>query len=163
MRKICVFTALLMLCGMAYSADKVPMRDGDYLNKLTMQYRTPSVEFSTTGKKLKVLFIINRTGARDAVELMQLMPCDYEAVMTMDRKTFSAGAYERFMKGTSFSEKRREFTRKLNKNYDVIILGGITLDKLPKALQNRLIVKVKKGKCGGCHDSGHSSFRRLWV
>jgi len=145
MRKIILLFAALLMSGMVYSADKVPMRDGDYLNKLTMEYRSPSVEFSTTGKKLKVLFIINRTGARDAVELMQLMPCDYEAVMTMDRKTFSAGAYERFMKGTSFSEKRREFTRKLNKNYDVIILGGIVLDKLPKALQNRLIAKVKKG------------------
>ncbi|MBR2356512.1 MAG: beta-galactosidase [Lentisphaeria bacterium] len=145
MRKICFFTALLMLCGMAYSADKVPMRDGDYLNKLTMEYRTPSVEFSTTGKKLKVLFILNRTGARDAVELMQMMPCDYDYVLTFDRKNFATGSYERFMKGTSFSEKRREFTRKLNKDYDVIILGGITLDKLPKAQQNRLIAKVKKG------------------
>lgn len=145
MRKIILIAAALLMSGMAYSAEKVPMRDGDYLNKLTMEYRTPSVDFSASGKKLKVLFILNRTGARDAVELMQMMPCDYEAILTFDRRNFTTGSYERFMKGTSFSEKRREFTRKLNQNYDVIILGGFTLDKLPKAQQNRLIAKVRKG------------------
>ncbi len=146
MKKLLIlFCAAVTGCAAAVAAETVPMRDGDYLNKLTMEHRTESVEFSTSGKKLKVLFIINRTGARDAVELMQLMPCDYEALLTADRKNFTVGAYDRFMKGTSFSEKRREFARKISKDYDVMILGGITLDKLPKAQQNRLIAKVKKG------------------
>ena len=134
MKKLLIlFCAAVTGCAAAVAAETVPMRDGDYLNKLTMEHRTESVEFSTSGKKLKVLFIINRTGARDAVELMQIMPCDYEALLTADRKDFAIGAYDRFMKGTSFSEKRREFARKISKDYDVIILGGITLDKLPKA------------------------------
>lgn len=98
-----------------------------------MEYRTESHEFSTTGKKLKVLFILNRTGARDAVELMQIMPCDYEAFLTSaDRKEFAGGGYDRFMKGTSFREKRREFTRKITQDYDVIILGGIAFEALPQ-------------------------------
>lgn len=140
-----ILIALAWTAAAVWADDEVPMRDGDYLNKLTMEYRTPSVEFSTTGKKLKVLFILNRTGARDAVELMQLMPCDYEAVLTYDRKLLSAGSYERYMTGTSAGEKRREFTRKLAGQYDVIVLGGITLDKLPPIVQNRLTNKVRSG------------------
>ena len=139
------FCAALLTCA-AIAEEPVPMRDGDYLNKLTMEYRTESHEFSTTGKKLKVLFILNRTGARDAVELMQMMPCDYEAFLTSaDRKEFAGGGYDRFMKGTSFREKRREFTRKITKDYDVIILGGIAFEALPQFVQNRLIAKVQKG------------------
>ncbi len=140
-----LFCTAILSCAAAVAAEEVPMRDGDYLNKLTMEYRTASYDFSTTGKKLKVLFILNRTGARDAVELMQMMPCDYEAVLTADRQNFAVGAYDRFMKGTSLSEKRREFTRKLSKNYDLIILGGVALNVLPKPQQNRLLAKVAKG------------------
>lgn len=140
------FACTLLACLSLAAIDEEKRHDGAYLNALTLKYPAENHCFSGTGKRLNILFILNRSGARDGVEFLSLMPSDYDAVLTFDRKTMARNnAYEQYMQGTSIGEKRRELTQKLNRKHDLIILSGVKFEAFPKAIQNRIATKVKAG------------------
>ena len=92
--------------------------DGSYLNRITEEYVTPHYSFQTKPEQrpIRVLFILSRSGARDAVEIVQRMPMKSEYFLTPGRQKFaSEDMYESAMDGTTIFEKERELQRKLDR------------------------------------------------
>ena len=123
--------------------------DGAYLNRITEEYVTPHYSFQTKPEKrpIRVLFILSRSGARDAVEIVQRMPMKAEYFLTCSPQTFAAeDMYESAMEGTTVFEKERELDRKLNQDYDLYVVGNFTFAKLPEKAQYRILKAVTGGK-----------------
>ncbi|MBO4631163.1 MAG: hypothetical protein J5858_04495, partial [Lentisphaeria bacterium] len=123
--------------------------DGAYLNRITEEYVTPHYSFQTKPEAcpIRVLFILSRSGARDAVEIVQRMPMKAEYFLTCSHQTFALeDMYESAMEGTTFFEKERELDRKLNADYDLYVVGNFTFGKLPEKAQYRILKAVTDGK-----------------
>lgn len=124
--------------------------DGAYLNKISLDYVTPHYSFQPNKqiKPLKVYFIMNRSGARDAVEVQQRMPMQSEHTLAYNRAVFAGeNMYESTVEGTSVYERTNEITEKLNKDYDLYVIGTFDFTKLPEAAQFRILNAVmQQGK-----------------
>ncbi len=121
---------------------------GDYLNVVTTRYLTEHLDWARPlpGKKVKCLFIVGRQGAREVVELWQRMDIEFDAFTV-----FHAGLlamedmYEGQVEGTTLWEKKNEILAKLEKDYDVFILGNVRFDILPAEAKYKILERVKKG------------------
>ncbi|HOL66149.1 MAG TPA: beta-galactosidase [bacterium] len=141
MKKILLFSLIFPLFAAA-------RHNGDYLHVITTSYVTPHLVWGkplSTGK-IKCLFIVGRQGAREVVELWQRMDLDYEAVTVFHSGLLAMeDMYEGQVEGTTAYEKKKELLTKLEKDYDVFILGNVRFDILPSEVKYRILEKVKNG------------------
>lgn len=124
--------------------------DGAYLRDLTMDFQTASLPWclNPAGGKPRVLFVIPRQGGRDVVELAQRLGLDFEAFAMFHSSllAFPPGEpWEASVEGTSPAEKTQELLAKLDKDYDLIVLGNASLDVLPPEAQFKILAKVSAG------------------
>ena len=94
-----------------------------YLHEMTGEYVTPHHSFrgSDAERPLKVLFLLDRQGGRDAVEAVQrfnIEPTYF--LMTGGDRIAQEDMYESAWAGTTVYEKTRELDEKLNGRYDHI-------------------------------------------
>lgn len=68
----------------AVTLPALAVHDGAFLNKITDEYVTPHHKFFVQEDKqpVRVLFILSRSGARDAVELGQRIPLQADHLLT---------------------------------------------------------------------------------
>ena len=140
-KMLCLFAAALL-------APLYGKFNGDYLNRITTSYVTPHYRFQTKpdSKQIRALFILSRSGARDAVETVQRMPMEAEYFLTYNQNVFAQeDMYESTIEGTSRYEKEKELTAKLDKEYDVCAVGFFEFTRLPESAQLRLLRAVTSG------------------
>ena len=123
--------------------------DSAYLNKVSREYVTPHYKFQQKddAKLIKPLFILMRSGARDAVEVVQRMNMDASHFLVYGRFIFAhEDMYESTHDGSSVFEKEKELSETLSKDYDVYVIGQFEFMKLPKMAQFQILNAVKNGK-----------------
>ncbi len=146
MRKTIVAVALMAMMLMATKG--FGKHDGSYLHDVTMNFKTNSLPWclEPAGGKPKALFIVPRVAGREVVELAQRMGLEFEAVTTAHSGALAYDdIYDAAVTGTSPYEKAQELLRKLEKDYDVIVLGNVALDMLPPEAQFKILSKVSAG------------------
>ena len=90
--------------------------DSAYLNKVSREYVTPHYKFQQKddAKLIKPLFILMRSGARDAVEVVQRMNMDASHFLAYGRFIFAhEDMYESTHDGSSIFEKEKELSETL--------------------------------------------------
>ncbi len=124
-----------------------PWHDGGYLNEVTMEFKTPCHPMAEMAAlQPKILFILPRIGARDAVELLQLMPAEYDAVLCGSRtELVYKNQYESYMTGTDLASKEQELHDKLSKPWNVVVVGSHDLGVLPDASRRKLLAMSHRG------------------
>ena len=148
MRSVKLLKSVVFYCIIAIAVvNAEPWHDGGYLNEVTMEFKTPCHPLSELkGIQPKILFILPRIGARDAVELLQLMPAEYGAVLCGSRTdVVYKNQYENYMTGTDLESKQQELQEKLSQPWDVIVVGSHDLGFLPDASRRKLLVRVYRG------------------
>ncbi|MBR4222565.1 MAG: beta-galactosidase, partial [Victivallales bacterium] len=129
-------------------ASAEPWHDGSYLNEVTMDFKTPCHPMAELAElQPKILFILPRIGARDAVELMQLMPSEFGAVLCGSRtELVYKNQYESYMTGTDAESKQKELHDKLAaKPWNVVVIGSHDLGVLPDASRRKVLAMVFRG------------------
>ncbi len=147
-RKLTFFKAIFISMAFAFAAANAePWHDGGYLNELTLDFKTPCLPLSELkGIQPRILFILARSGARDAVELLQLMPAEYSAVLCGSRtELVYKNQYESYMTGTDLASKEQELQEKLSQPWDVVVVGSHDLGILPEASRRKLLARVFRG------------------
>ncbi|MCM8804071.1 MAG: beta-galactosidase [Candidatus Omnitrophica bacterium] len=143
MRKILIF--LFSLFTFIETEEKL---DGNYLNEVSEKYITPHIKLAKpySKGKIKVLFIVPQSGARETVELAQRISLEYKVFITGEPSLFAkTDKWSASVKGTSPFEKKTELLNKLSQNYDAIILGNVNFSILPFECQKNIFEKVEKG------------------
>ena len=146
MRRMLVLLMAFLIGGGAMKVDG--KEDGSFLRDITTEYRTPHLEWAPelSGGRLNALFIVPRKGGREVVEVCQRMGLEFQAVTT-----FNAGAlaqedmYESSVEGTTKFEKETELLTKLDRAYDLVVLGNFAFDSLPQEAQFKILSKVSDG------------------
>ncbi len=121
--------------------------DGEYVTTMRGIVKTPHYEFGRKGDKpLRVLFIVNRQGARDAVELAERMPLEAEYFITYDREIFSSDSiYESSLTATTYAERKALLDSFLEKEYDLYVIGRFNFAKLPEEAKYTILSRVENG------------------
>lgn len=124
--------------------------DGAYMNVVTDNFATPHLEWGTVeqSKKLRVLFIITRQCAREAVELTQRYPMERSVFVTYNHNAVTVDSpYDASLNGCTAFEKSQEIRDLAQKQYDVIIVSTAQITSLPPDAQCQLLQQVREG-CG---------------
>ena len=148
MRSTNPFKSIVLCVVFAIAAmNAAPWHDGGYLNEVTMDFKTPCHPMAElAGIQPRILFILPRIGARDAVELLQLMPAEYGAVLCGSRtELIYKNQYESYMTGTDLESKQQELRDKLSQPWDVVVIGSHDLGILPDASRRKLLARVYRG------------------
>lgn len=143
-----LFKSIIFYLLLAIAAvNAAPWHDGGYLNEVTLEFKTPCHPMAELAElQPKILFILARIGARDAVELLQLMPAEYGAVLCGSRtELVYKNQYESYMTGTDLASKQQELHDKLSKPWDVVVIGSHDLGILPEETRRKLLAKVYRG------------------
>ena len=123
-----------------------------FLHEMTGEVVTPHYDFrgSASEKPLKVLFILNREGARDAVEVVQRFNVEPTYFLTGggDGKIAEESSFEAAWKGTSVHEKTLELDRKLNARYDLYVLGNKLFTSIGEEHRYRILKAVRDDGAG---------------
>jgi Beta-galactosidase len=122
--------------------------DGDYLNKLTRNYKTKHLSWfeKPHGGAVKTLFIVSRKGGREVIEAAQRMSLDLNAVPLVNaRKVAVENIYEGAIEGTGLHEKKMALVRAVDKKYDLIVIGNFNFDILPSEVQYKILKQVMSG------------------
>ncbi|MBO4632024.1 MAG: beta-galactosidase, partial [Lentisphaeria bacterium] len=138
-----------MIFVLAAALPLLAKHDSSYLNKVTNKYVTPHYEFQQKpdAERIRPLFILMRSGARDAMEVDERMPMDPEHFLVYGRFQFAhEDMYESTHEGTSNYEKEKEISDKLEKEYDIYIVGQFEFTKLPQTAQFQILNAVRNGK-----------------
>ena len=133
--------------GTALGAAKM---DGSHLHQMTLEYRTPHLDWGFGGTRavtrLRVLFIVPRDSAREVAELVQRLPVTFEAVVAYDTRQLGIdNIYEAMVDGTSPYAKGQELLKRLETDYDAVVLGNVDFRALPSAAQYRILTLVRNG------------------
>ena len=97
-----------------------------YLHEMTGEYVTPHFDFrgSAAETPLKTLFLLDRKGARDAVEVVQRFNVDPTYFLMVSGPAIAAeNMYESAWSGTTVYEKTRELDEKLNLGHQLYVFG----------------------------------------
>ncbi len=143
-----IFKSIILFVLLAIATlNAAPWHDGGYLNEVTMEFKTPCHPMAELAElQPKILFILARIGARDAVELLQLMPAEYDAVLCANRtELINKNQYEAYMTGTDLASKQQELHDKLAKPWDVVVIGSHDLGILPELSRRKLLAMVYRG------------------
>ncbi|MEI6423378.1 MAG: hypothetical protein WCP55_14245, partial [Lentisphaerota bacterium] len=139
----CVFVLMIMLASIIVFGNY----DGGYLRDITMNYKTASLDWGSNKNNLNVLFIVPRQGGREVVELVQRLPMNYEAVTASNSVILAedGNIYEAAVAGTSGYEKKLELFKKLEKKYDLFVIGNFEFRRLPEEAQFKILSQVAHG------------------
>ncbi|MHB9139751.1 MAG: hypothetical protein ACYC4Q_10155, partial [Victivallaceae bacterium] len=143
MKIFIVASLLLLTCAVSFGK-----HDGRYIHDLTMDFKTEHLEWSEKlqGGKINALFILARSGGRDAVEAAQRMEITLNAVTMFDAtKMSNEDMYEGAIEGTSVHEKTQELLKKLDQPYNLFIIGNFMFDELPAEAKLKLLRQVMNG------------------
>ena len=118
--------------------------------QITEEYVSPHIAWAKpyAGGKVRALFIVPRYSVREVIELAERMDLDYQVVECLSQDdlgwTSDSGPYAP-ADGASYEETAADLGRKLQGDYDVIVAGMITWDKLPREHLYTLMEKVRNG------------------
>ena len=137
--------------GVAAAATAFGVLPCRFLHEMTGEYVTPHHSFrgSDAEKPLKVLFLLDRTGGRDAVEAVQRFNIEptYFLMVTGDRIAVE-NMYESAWTGTTIYEKTRELDEKLDAKYDLYVFGDKTLSSVNEEHRYRILKAVRDDGAG---------------
>ncbi|MBQ3343258.1 MAG: beta-galactosidase [Kiritimatiellae bacterium] len=146
MAKKIVFAGAALAATAAFGV--LPCR---FLHEMTGEYVTPHHSFrgSDAEKPLKVLFLLDRAGGRDAVEAVQRFNIEptYFLMVTGDRIAVE-NMYESAWTGTTIYEKTRELDEKLDAKYDLYVFGDKTLSSVNEEHRYRILKAVRDDGAG---------------
>ncbi|MBQ6914158.1 MAG: beta-galactosidase [Kiritimatiellae bacterium] len=147
MRRLTVLTVFAAAAaGSAFGV--LPCR---FLHEMTGEYVTPHHSFrgSAAEKPLKVLFLLDRAGARDAVELVQRFSVEPTYfLMTYGDRIAQEDMYESAWAGTTVYEKTRELDEKLNAKYDLYVFGRKSFTSVNEEHRYRILKAVRDEGAG---------------
>ena len=125
---------------------------GRYLHEMTGEYVTPHFPFrgSEAEKPLRALFLLDRKGGRDAVELVQRFAVEptYFLMTTGRNRIATETMYESAWAGTTFYEKTRELDAKLTEAYDVYVFGRKDFTCVTEEHRYRILKAVRDEGAG---------------
>jgi Beta-galactosidase len=143
MKKILSMTLVSLFATCSFAK-----HDGDYLNKLTRNYKTEHLSWfeKPHGGPVKTLFIVSRKGGREVIEAAQRMSLDFNAVpLVNSRKVAVENIYEGAIEGTGLHEKKMALVRAVDQKYDLIVIGNFNFDILPSEVQFKIFKQVMSG------------------
>ena len=146
MNKISLLTAAVFSSGALFAV--LPCR---YLHEMTGEYVTAHHSFrgSLAEKPLKTLFILDRRGARDAVEVVQRFNVEPTYFLTIYGNRIAAeDMYESAWEGTTLYEKTRELDLKLNEKYDLYVFGRKAFTSVNEEHRYRILKAVRDDGAG---------------
>ena len=152
-----LLTVLLAALGSRLCADEPPpeLHAGAYLHDIRTEVETPHVKWLKPSARPapKILFLVQRVWgnsttmrSRDVVEVWQRMDLDYEAFVFIASES-ERDHWEYNIAGSSTEEKQEEVIRKLEGDYDAIVLIDFVVGWLPEEARDLLRSKVEAG-CG---------------
>ena len=146
MAKKIVFAGAALAATAAFAV--LPCR---FLHEMTGEYVTPHHSFrgADAEKPLKVLFLLDRSGGRDAVEAVQrfnIEPTYF--LMTGGDRIAQEDMYESAWSGTTVYEKTRELDEKLNAKYDLYVFGRKSLTSVNEEHRYRILKAVRDDGAG---------------
>ena len=117
----------------------------DKFFKLSEEVVTPHISWAKPYKKrVKVLFITLKTKGREIIELSQRMDLDYEFFPFLSSSSISPSDIYGFDR-EFISNIEVELKKRLNGEYDFIIIGGIDWNAIPIGCRYLILKKVKEG------------------
>lgn len=146
MKKVEVFAFTALAAASAFAV--LPCR---FLHDMTGEYVTPHHDFRGTAaeKPLKALFLLDRAGGRDAVEVVQRFNVDPTYFMMVYGNRIAAeDMYESAWEGTSVYEKTRELDEKLNARYDLYVFGRKAFTSVNEEHRYRILKAVRDDGAG---------------
>ena len=146
MNRIVMSAAAVFSSGVLFAA--LPCR---YLHEMTGEYVTEHHSFrgSLAEKPLKTLFILDRRGARDAVEVVQRFNVEPTYFLTIYGNRIAAeDMYESAWEGTTLHEKTRELDLKLNEKYDLYVFGRKAFTSVNEEHRYRILKAVRDNGAG---------------
>ena len=128
-------------------------KDGRFLHEMTGEVVTPHFDFrgSVPERPLKVLFVLNREGARDAVEVVQRFNVEPTYVLLTESsqlKLAQEDFAEAAWKGTSVHEKTIELDGKLGARYDLYVFGRKAFTSVGEEHRFRILKAVRDDGAG---------------
>ena len=96
------------------------------------------------GARLRVLFVIPRSGMREVVELSQRMDMDYKVFSTQLPDKLSGQLVDP-VPGDTLDERLASLEDLLEQDYDLIVYSSVNWNILPVEAQYALLKKVKQG------------------
>ena len=139
---------LSMTLASLFATCSFAKHDGNYLNKLTRNYKTKHLAWfeKPQGGAVKTLFIVSRKGGREVIEAAQRMSLDFNAVPLVNaRKVAVENIYEGAIEGTGLHEKKTALVRAVDRKYDLIVIGNFNFDILPSEVQYKILKQVMSG------------------
>ena len=139
-----------ILVGMLFADGASAYKMEPDFNRLTEEFVSPHIAWAKPYARgpVKVLFILPRGGAREAIEVAQRLDIDYEYVMTLSQEvlgwTSTTGPYAP-AEGVSLDDMTAELNEKLKQDYDVIVIGLIKWDMFPRECLYTIMEKVHDG------------------
>ena len=122
-----------------------------YLHEMTGEYVTPHFDFrgSSAETPLKTLFLLDRKGARDAVEVVQRFNVDPTYfLMTTGNRIAQEDMYESAWAGTTVFEKTRELDEKLNLGHRLYVFGHKPFTSVNEEHRYRILKAVRDEGAG---------------
>ncbi len=142
------FLACISIC----SAQEQALLDlGPEFDKISSAVKTPAVNWAKNypGKPVRALVIGHRNCLREAVELMQRMNIEFDAIMSEGKTKDKCEAWSIItVKGHKIPEDNLNRAReKLRKNYDVIVfcLDSLDWEQVPSDIRLSILKKVHDG------------------
>ncbi|MBI3921949.1 MAG: beta-galactosidase trimerization domain-containing protein [Armatimonadetes bacterium] len=122
---------------------------GNNFNTLTEGAVSPHTKWAKPlpGGPIRALFIVPRSRARDAVELMQRVDTDHGSVLVYSESEFGHPTDRMVIKGATAPELADRMRRQLSRNVEAIVIGSVNWKTLPEEFQKGILDKVKGG-CG---------------
>lgn len=122
-------------------------REGRWMNDIARDIATPHTPWARPlpGGPLKVAMLLNRVGAREAMELAQRLDMDFEAVLAYHPTALGLPDENAEFIGTSITEKRVALEAMLEKQHDLFIIGCVQWTALPPEAAEAILAKVRDG------------------
>jgi len=142
-RVVCALTAIFW-CSTAGAG-----RLASEYHEVNLEVASPHVAWATplSGGPIRVLFIAPRATLRDVAELAQRIEMEYEVVALWDSRFPGCDPRQQHWlpEDAAGEAVLARWSKLLDKDFDVIVLGNMSLTAVPEALQQRLIDRVAEG------------------
>ena len=145
------FRAMALAAAALAAATCFGAKDCRFLHEMTGEIVTPHYDFrgSASEKPLKALFVLDRNGARDAVEVVQRFNVEPTYFLTVGGNNIASDdMYEAAWKGTSTHEKTLELDDKLSARYDLYVFGRKAFTSVGEEHRYRILKAVRDGGAG---------------
>ncbi|MHB8997100.1 MAG: beta-galactosidase [Armatimonadota bacterium] len=152
MRNVSALVTILavLTASMVAAAPQRPLYDDRYFVPVE-EVVTPHISWAKPYiAPPKVLFITHRNAMREIIELSQRLSMDYTVFSMQAPDKFGetgigVDSSWKLIRGNTAEEATERLMGMLQKDYDVIVCGGIKWDELPIAARYEILKKVKAG------------------